>query len=191
MKRIAVLTLLSCVFSFSAMAEELPKTELQPAGEPAKAAETVQPQIPVKIGYVDIAKIASDSAPGKAANTQLKEKTEKLRSQITGKQKTLEKMKKDLEAQLPTLPPQQRQAKIKALEKKVAEYQKFVQGAEKDMQKMEGELSESMIKAIQKAADEYGRAKGFAAIVPKRDLLYLGEKVEIVDVTEEIVTALR
>uniref|UniRef100_A0A831U2Q7 OmpH family outer membrane protein n=1 Tax=Geobacter metallireducens TaxID=28232 RepID=A0A831U2Q7_GEOME len=186
MKPIAVLALLSCIISFSAMADELPRTEPQPAGEPLRAAETVPPQPPVKIGYVDIARIASDSAPGKAANARLKEKTEKLRSQIVGKQKTLEKMKKDLEAQLPTLSPQQRQARIKALEKKVAEYQKFVQGAEKDMQKMEGELSEAMIKAIQKAADDYGKANGFAAIVPKRDLFYLGDKVEVIDVTGDL-----
>lgn len=191
MKRIAVLALFSCIISFSAMAEELPKTELQPASEPPRAAETVQPQPPVKIGYVDIAKIASDSAPGKAANAKLKEKTEKLRSQITGKQKTLEKMKKDLETQLPTLSPQQRQAKIKALEKKVAEYQKFVQDAEKEMQKMESELSESMIKAIQKAADDYGKTNGFAAIVPKRDLLYLGDMVEVKDVTEDMIKNIR
>ena len=191
MKRIAVLALLSGIISFSAMAEELPKSELQPAGEPARAAETVQPQPPVKIGYVDIAKIASDSAPGKAANARLKEKTEKYRSQITARQKKLETMKKDIETKLPTLAPQQRQAKIKELEKKVGEYQKFVQDAEKEMRKMESELSESMIKAIQKAADEYGKANGFAAIVPKRDLLYLGEKVDVVDVTEDLTKIIR
>jgi len=183
MKPIAVLALLAWIVSSSAMAQEPPKTELQPAGEPPKAAERTQPQPPVKIGYVDIAKIVGDSVPGKAANARIKEKTEKYRSQITNRQKTLEKMKKDIETQLPTLTPQQREAKIKALEKKVAEYQKFVQGAEKEMQKIEEELSESMMKAIQKAADDYGRANGFAAIVPKRDLLYLGDMVEVIDVT--------
>lgn len=121
----------------------------------------------------------------------MKEKTEKYRSQITGKQKTLEKMKKDLEARLPTLSAEQRQARIKALEKKAAEYQKFVHGAEKDMQKMEGELSEAMIRAIQKAAEEYGAANGFAVIVPKRDLLYLGNMVEVKDVTDDISTNIR
>lgn len=186
MKPIAVLALLSCIISFSAMAEELPKTEPQPASEPPRAAEAVQPQLPVKIGYVDISKIASDSTPGKAANARLKEKTEKYRSQITARQKKLETMKKDLEAKLPALSPQQRQAKIKELEKKVGEYQKFVQDAEKEMRKIESELSESMIKAIQKAADEYGKANGFAAIVPKRDLLYLGDMVQVIDVTGEL-----
>ncbi|MRR08454.1 MAG: OmpH family outer membrane protein, partial [Deltaproteobacteria bacterium] len=153
--------------------------------------EASRPQTPVKIGYVDISKIAGDSAPGKAANAKLKEKTEKYRSQIAARQKKLESMKKDIEAQLPALTPQQRQAKVKELEKKVGEYQKFVQDAEKEMRKMENELSESMLKAIQKAADEYGKANGFAAIVPKRDLLYLGEKVDVVDVTEEIVKGIR
>lgn len=191
MKPIAILSLLSCIISFSALAQEMPKTELQPTSESPRATESMQPKLPVKIGYVDIATIASNSAPGKAANARLKEKTEKYRSQITSRQKTLEKMKKDLEAQMPNLSPQQRQANIKALEKKVAEYQKFVQGAEKDMQKIEGELSESMIKAIQKAANDYGKANSFAAIVPKRDLLYLGDMVEVKDVTDDITKNIR
>ncbi|CAG0936814.1 hypothetical protein TFLX_05707 [Thermoflexales bacterium] len=191
MKPIAILVLLACIFSFSAMAEELPKIEPQPASEPPKATETLQSQSTVKIGSVDISKIASDSAPGKAANARLKDKTEKYRSQITARQKKLETMKKDIETKLPALSPQQRQAKIKELEKKVGEYQKFAQDAEKEMRKMESELSESMIKAIQKAADEYGKANGFAAIVPKRDLLYLGDMVELRDVTEDIIENIR
>lgn len=185
MKPIAILVLLFCLVTASAMAEEPPKIETQ-AAESSKPVETLRSQTPVKIGYVDISKIASDSAPGKAANARLKEKTEKYRSQITARQKKLESMKKDIETKLATLTPQQRQAKVKDLEKKVGEYQKFVQDAEKEMRKMESDLSESIIKAIQKAADDYGKANGFAAIVPKRDLLYLGDMVEVKDVTEDI-----
>lgn len=191
MKPIAILALLFCLFSFSALAEEPPKAETQPATDLPKIVETPPSQSPVKIGYVDISKIAGESAPGKAANARLKEKTEKYRSQITNRQKKLETMKKDIETKLPTLTPQQRQARVKELEKKVGEYQKFVQDAEKEMRKMEGDLSESMIKSIQKAADEYGKANGFAAIVPKRDLLYLGEKVDVVDVTEDLTKIIR
>lgn len=187
MKPIAILALLFCFVSYSAAAEEPPTIEA--ATELPKA--SAQTPAPVKIGYVDISKIASDSAPGKAANARLKEKTEKYRSQITSRQKALEKMKRDIEAQLPTLTPQQRQTKVKELEKKAGEYQKFVQGADKEMRKLEGELSESMIKAIQKAADEYGKANGFAAIVPKRDLLYLGDMVEVMDVTENLTKIIR
>ncbi len=191
MKPIASIALLICLFSFSAMAEEPPKVVPQPVTELPKAVEPAQVQTSVKIGYVDMAKIASESAPGKAEHAKIKEKTEKYRSQIATRQKKLENMKKDIEAKLPTLTPQQRQAKVKELEKKVGEYQKYVKDAEKEMQKTEGELTESMLKALQKAADDYGKANGFAAIVPKRDLLYLGDKVDVKDVTEDIIKNIR
>lgn len=207
MKPIASIALLLCLVSFSAMAEESPKVLPQPAAEPPKIlqpapellktaeppklAEPSQAQQPMKIGYVDLSKIATDSAPGKAASAKMKERTEKYRSQITARQKKLENMKKDIEAKLPSLTPQQRQAKVKELEKKVGEYQKYVQDAEKAMRKTEGELTESMSKAIQKAADDYGKANGFAVIVPKRDLLYLGDKVDVKDVTEDILKSIR
>lgn len=191
MKPVAMLALLFCLFSFSAAAEESPKTETPPAAASPKATETLQSQTPVKIGYVEIAKIASESTPGKAANATMKKKTEKYRAQITTRQKNIEKMKKDIEAKMSSLTPQQREAKVKELQKKIGDYQKYVQDVEKEMQKTENELTESMLKAIQKAASDYGKANGFAAIVPKRDLLYLGDMVEVKDVTEEITKAIQ
>ncbi|RNC68594.1 MAG: OmpH family outer membrane protein [Desulfuromonadales bacterium] len=187
MKRMSLIALLFCFISVPAVAEEPAKTEVPPATAAPQAAEAAKAHLPVKIGYLDIAKIAGDSVPGKAANARMKEKTDKYRSQITARQKKLEKMKGDIEAKLSSLTPQQREAKVKELEKKVGEYQKYVQDAEKEMRKMESELTESMLKSIEKAATEYGKANGFAAIVPKRDLLYLGDMVEVKDVTEEIV----
>lgn len=191
MKQLAIIALFVCFFSFPAAAEEPAKTEPQATPAPPVAVAAAPSQSQVKIGYVDIAKIASDSAAGKAATATMKGKNEKYRSQIKSRQKSLEKMKQNIESQLPVLSPQQRQAKIKELEKKAAEFQKYVQNAEKEMRKMEGEFTESILKSIQKAAEDYGKTHGFAAIVPKRDLLYLGSMVDVQDVTEDIMKDIR
>ncbi|QSV45128.1 OmpH family outer membrane protein [Geobacter benzoatilyticus] len=191
MKQLAILALIVCFFSLPAAAEEPAKTEPQATPAPPVAIAAAPSQTQVKIGYVDIAKIAGESAAGKAATAKMKGKNEKYRSQIKNRQKSLENTKRNIESQLPTLSPQQRQAKIKSLEKQVTEFQKYVQDAEKEMRKMEGEFTESILKSIQNAAENYGKTHGFAAIVPKRDLLYLGSMVDVQDVTEDIMKDIR
>ncbi|WP_298437822.1 OmpH family outer membrane protein [Geobacter sp.] len=188
-KTVCLATLLSLSVTLVAYAEDQNKPAV-PTPPPAKVAETANPERPVKIGYVEMEKIFSDSERGKAAKARVKEKTEKYRTQIAARQKKLEKMKGDIEAKLPTLSPAQREAKVKALQKKIAEFQEFVKGAEKDMSKLEGELTASVVDSVEKAAAEYGKANGFAAIVPKRDLLYLGNAVDVKDVTEELAKAM-
>lgn len=194
--KIVLATLLAlCHFAVPAMAaNEDAKTK---EAAPQAATAPVQPQqteavakpataAPVKIGYVDMSKIGSESNAGKAVLAQLKEKTEKYRSQIAAKQKQLEKNKAEIEAKLPTLSPKEREAKGKAFQKKVEEFQKFVQNAEKEMRGKEEELAGKLFRAVEQAAGEFGKANGFAAIVPKKELLYLGEMVEVKELTEEI-----
>ena len=153
-------------------------TTATPAATPAKT---------IRIGYVDMVKAASDSVPGKAAFAEMKKRNDKYKGQIEAKQKQLEKLKATIEAKIATIPPPQREAKAKEFQKKVGEFQKFVQNAEKVMRTREDELSGKLFKAIEKAATEYGKANGYAAVVVKKELLYMGENVDAKDLTEEIV----
>lgn len=155
---------------------------------PVKAAPPVAPA--VVIGYVDMAKIGADSKPGKAAMRQMKEKTEKYRAQITGREKKLEKLKEEIKAQLPSLSPKERQAKARDFQKKIEEYQKFVQKAEKEMREREQELTAGILKSVEKIAQGYGKANGLAVIIPKQQLLFLGDGVELKDVTEAVLKQL-
>jgi outer membrane protein len=99
----------------------------------------------------------------------------------------LEKQKADIEAKLKTLAPAQREAKAKAFQKKVDEFQKFVMNAEKELQAKQEELSDKLFKAIEQASVELGKAKGLAIVVIKRELLYLGSGVETQDVTDDVI----
>ncbi|HEX5772737.1 MAG TPA: OmpH family outer membrane protein [Geomobilimonas sp.] len=148
---------------------------------PATPAKTI------RIGYVDMVKAASDSAQGKAAFAEMKAKTDKYKRQIEAKQKQLEKQKAAIEAKIETMTPQVRTAKAKEFQKKVEDFQRYVQNAEKEMRTKEENLSGKLFKAIEKAAADYGKANGYAAVVVKKELLYMGENVDAKDLTEEIV----
>ena len=187
-------------FSLSALAAEQPApAPTQPSLlqqspglsllAPAKEA-VQQPVAAAKIGVVDLGKVSTESAQGKAAQNQIKAQQTKLQKQIEARKKQLEKFKTDTERQLPALSPQQREAKSREFQKKVEEFQKFGMNAEKELLASQQKLTKELFEAVGKAADELGKAKGMAAIVVNRELLFLGAGSEPIDLTADLIKLL-
>ncbi|MHC1696992.1 MAG: OmpH family outer membrane protein [Geobacteraceae bacterium] len=169
--------------------EKSSSSEATPPVPTADAAPVLPPQKEqsVKIGVIDMAKIAGDSSSGKAVYTKVKAKMEKLQKQIKSKESQLKKQKADIEAQMPSLAPIQRSAKAKEFQKKLEGFQSFIQKAEKDVRTTEAELLKNLYTSVAKAATEYGKANGFAAIVINKELLFAGSSADIQDLTREII----
>jgi outer membrane protein len=197
--RLILLTILTCSLALPVGAEESASgTQAQmPSPPPAapqplpaaipKPPETASVQQTMRLGHVDMARIAAESEMGKAGQAQFAELKKKLQGQIDAKGKQLEKQKAAIEAKLKTLTPPQREAKAKEFQKKVEEFQKFGRNAEKELQTRQEEFGDKLFKAIEQASAELGKAKGLALVVVKRELLYLGSGVDAQDVTDEVI----
>lgn len=146
-----------------------------------------QKEASIKIGVIDMAKIAGDSSSGKAVYAKVKAKMEKVQKQIKLKETQLKKQKADIEAQMPSLAPIQRSAKANEFQKKLEGFQVFIQKAEKDIRTTEAELLKNLYESVAKAATEYGQTNGLAAIVINKELLFAGSSAEIQDLTAEII----
>lgn len=197
--RLFLTILLACSLSGAAVAAEpaagketqppAPAPVAAPAvvSEAQKKPEPVAATPTVRLGHVDLMRIAADSETGKAGQAQLSELKKKLQGQVEAKQKQLEKQKSAIEAKLQTLSPQQREAKGKDFQKKVEEFQKFVMNTEKEFQKSQEEIFSRLNKAIEQASADYGKANNLSLVVVKRELLYLGSGVDAQDVTDGII----
>ena len=161
-----------------------------PAAAVAPDTTTGAKEQTVKIGYVDMSQIASDTESGKAATASLKERSLKLSAKITAKQKQIEKQKAAIEAKIESLSPKERAAKAKEFQKKMDEYQKLVRSSDQEMQQMQEKLTSDLYQAIKKAATAYGKSHGYAAVLDKKALLYLADSPEPKDLTEEIIALL-
>lgn len=162
-------------------------TVAAPAEAAPKAVAAIQP---VRVGYVDIIRISTESEQGKALKTLLTAKKDELQGKISSRQKQIEKLKTSIEAKLSTMTQKQRDAKAKEFQKKVEEFQKFAQGTEEEFLALQDKESKTLFEAIEQAAGAHGKASGFAAIVIKKELLYVGGSVEAVDVTDALIKAL-
>ena len=146
------------------------------------------PASAMTLGTLEPNKVTSESNPGKAAQSRLKELQTKLQKQIDGKKRQLDKFKGDLERQLPALSPQQREAKAKEFQKKVEEFQKFALNAEKEMAVAQDKQLKEVFSAMEQAAIAVGKKRNLAAVVIKREMLYLGQSVEVVEITDEVIS---
>jgi outer membrane protein len=143
-----------------------------------------------RIGYVDIARIGTESERGKALRIRLVASKDKLQSKIDGKKKAIDKLKASIEAKIATMTPKQREAKSKEFQKKLEELQKFAQSAEEEFGALQEKETRALYEAIEQAAVEHGKANGYAVIVVKKELLFVGSSVDAQDVTDALIKAL-
>lgn len=192
--------LIACLIALPALgfaadtAPEKKPVDPPPAATAAPAVETAPkaaaPVQTTRIGSVDISRIAAESERGKALKTLLTAKKDKLQGKIDGKKKQVDKLKTSIEAKIASMTPQQREAKAKEFQKKVEELQKFAQASEEELFTLQEKESKALYEAMEKAAVAHGTANGFAAIVVKKELLYVGRSVEAQDVTDALIKTL-
>jgi outer membrane protein len=167
-----------------------PETKAAPAAAAPSAAAAPAQTAKVKIGYLDFNKIGAESLEGKTAMADLKSRSEKLEVKLEARQKQLEKQRAAVEAKMESLTPKERAAKAKEFQKKVDEYQKLVKSSNGEMQVAQEKLTTRLYQLVREASSKYGASNGYDAIISKKDVVYMGDKVEAKDVTEEIIAKL-
>ena len=187
-----LIALPSFVFAAENAAEVKPPAPAQPAvSTPAEAApKAAAASQNARIGYVDIARIGTESERGKSLRIRLLSSKDKLQSKIEGKKKTIDKLKTSIETKIATMTPKQREAKSREFQKKVEEFQTFVQASEQEFIALQEKETRILYEAIEKASVEHGKANGYVAIVVKKELFYIANTVDVQDVTDAVITIL-
>lgn len=155
-----------------------------------KPVATTPVRLSTKIGYVDIVRIGTESDKGKALKALLEAKKNQLQGKIDGKKKQIEKLKASIESKIASMTPPQREAKSKEFQKKLDEYQKFVRTSEEELMTLQEKETKSLFEEIERTSVAHGTANGFAVIVIKKELLYVGNAVDAQDLTETLIKAM-
>lgn len=182
----------SLVFAADTLPASNPAAPVQTV-EPAPAGSAQKPPTAVqaaRIGYVDIVRIATESEQGKALKTLLTQRKEILQEKLDKKKTQIEKLKTSIEAKIATLSPQQREAKAKEFQKKVEAFQKLAQTSEEELITLQEKETKKLYDAIEQAAMDQGAADGFAAIVVKKEMLYVSSSADAQDVTDTLIKTL-
>lgn len=140
----------------------------------------------MKIATVDLRKIAQESKAGAEATKAMSKLAETLEKKMKTKEAELEKIKAALEGKGKPLSPKERSAKEKEIRKKLDAYREAAQNAQKELLAKEEEYGVKIMAGIEKTVKEFAPKNGYTLVIRKGDVIYSDGKVEVTDVTDDI-----
>jgi len=140
----------------------------------------------VKVASVDVRKIGIESKAGTELAKTMSKLADKLEGNLKAKQTELEKIKDALEGKGKKLSEKERASKEKEIQKKLGQYREFAQNAQNELQTKENQLAGKIMAVIEKTTSDYATKNGYALIIRKDAPLYSDGKLQVTDVTEDI-----
>lgn len=132
-----------------------------------------------KIAVVDIKMILDESTAAKGINKQIEEKRNSYQSQVAKEEEALKKEDKKLSEQRSVLSKEAFEEKAKSFRKKVVDAQKDVQTKRTKLENAYTEALGKVRDATLKIISDLAKDKGFDIAVPKSQVLYSKDNLDI------------
>ncbi len=159
-----------------------PAAPAQPAPKPAVPAPAPAPAAPAaaepaprpfpegaRIAYVDVQRIASESAEGKAANTRINALQQKRAAELAEKQKALQGDQQKLQSGGTVLSDQARVELERKIERQDVDIQRATQDAQKELQELTQSLQAEFQRKLFPVLDVVAREKGLHMLFSAAD----------------------
>ena len=140
----------------------------------------------VKIGFVDIKKVLDISEAGKGARNQMALQMEKIRKEIVGKERELEKLKEDLEKRGAVMSETARLDKERDFQLKLRDLQHFRQDVEQEFKLKDQDLTRQILRSIGPIISKIAEEKKFTLILEKNDPA-VAYSSNTLDLTQEVI----
>jgi|WetSurMetagenome_2_1015567.scaffolds.fasta_scaffold25106_3 outer membrane protein len=135
----------------------------------------------LKIGAIDLQKVAEESAVGKNSTFEYNLLAKSKQAQISEKNQDIEKLRRELEEQGPGLSEEAMKQKLGELENLETGLSRFGQDAEAELGKKYEELYSSMLKDVLEMAAQIGTSEDYTIILDKGSILYCDKNLDITD----------
>ena len=133
----------------------------------------------VKIGYVDIQKVISESQAGKRARDRFQAQVKKAEADIIKERQDLERLKMDLDKKGPLLKDEERRNLESDLQKRSVNLQRSMSDYQQDLQAKNNEMMSDILKELEKIVNEVGKAEKFTLILERSQILYSDQGIDI------------
>jgi outer membrane protein len=140
----------------------------------------------VKIGFVDIKRVLDISEAGKGARNQMTLEMEKIKKEIVGRERELEKLKEDLEKRGAVMSETARLDKERDYQLKLRDLQRFRQDVEQEVKLKDRDLTQGILRSIGPIIRKIAEEGKFTLILEKNDpAVVYGSNT--LDLTEEVI----
>ena len=133
----------------------------------------------IKVGYIDIQKVISESQAGKRARDRFQAQVKKAEADIVKERQELERLKSDLDKKGPLLKDEERRNLESDLQKRSVNLQRSMSDHQQELQVKNNEMMSELLKELEKIVNEVGRAEKFTLILERSQILYSDQGIDI------------
>jgi outer membrane protein len=133
----------------------------------------------IKIGYIDIQKVISESQAGKRARDRFQAQVKKAESDIMKERQDIERLKAELDKKGPLLKDEERRNIEADLQKRSVNLQRSMSDHQQELQVRNNEMMSEILKELEKIVNEVGKAEKFTLILERSQILYSDQGIDI------------
>jgi outer membrane protein len=133
----------------------------------------------VKIGYVDVRAVLTESKAGKQHRTDLEKYIKDKQAAIKKEEEKLNSLKQAFEKDALTLSDAQKQQKQREFQEKVQAFQKMAQDADRELRQKDTEFTNKSIEAIRVIVAEVAREEKMNLVIGRGEVLYADDGMDL------------
>jgi len=139
-----------------------------------------------QIVTVNIQDVLLESSSGQAVKKVLEEKVAEFQGKFQAEQEEVEAMRTEIEKKSSVWSQQVKEEKERSYQKRVRELQLKSEDAQFELQQLEKQVMEPVVKELQKVIADMGAKNGYAMIIDSRaGLLYVDEALDISELVKK------
>ncbi len=133
----------------------------------------------IKIGFIDIQRVISESQAGKQARDRFQAQVKKAEADIFKERQDLERIKNDLEKKGPLLKEEERRNIEADFQKRSVNLQRRMSDYQQELRNKNNEMMSAILKDLEKIVNEVGKADKFTLILERSQILYSDQGIDI------------
>ncbi len=147
---------------------------------------TAAPAADLKIAVVDMQRALNECDAGKKAKDQVKLKFEKAQGELKRQKDELDKQQEDFDKRALVLKMDQQRDMQKELETKTLDFKRKYEDFQRDLKRIDAELTSGIVEQLYGVVAEYGAQKGYTMVLETSSGVLLSSD-KSVDITDEVI----
>jgi outer membrane protein len=139
----------------------------------------VSAQEKIKIGFIDIQRVISESQPGKRAKERFQAQVKKAEGDVVKERQDLEKLRADIEKKGPLLKDDERRNLEADYQRRSVNLQRAMTDYQQELQQKNNEMMSDILKELEQIVTEVGKADKFTLILERSQILYSDQGIDI------------
>jgi len=140
----------------------------------------------LKIGFLDVQRVITESQAGKRARDRFQADVKKAETDALRDKNEIERLKADLDKKGPLMKEDERRNLEADLERRFVNYQRSVNDTQQLLQKKDREMTNDILKELEKVVAEVGKSDKFTLILERSQILYSDQGIDITNRVLEV-----